>query len=534
MQIGIGIGVTNGSFIGVAGGVAELEGMLPTAVAEFSDASGWVSSSDYDISGGKLTYLNTTTAVNALSTALPTNILENRHYAVFTHVTRRDAGGIYWYGTGVSGGSQQGSSINGARRVLSSFVANRDIDEFGLRGTPFDGDVTTHQIYDITDEISGQLDIHILAGQSNMVGASSTTGFDSLTEALEMRALSISGTDDGSFKFETDQTGPTINAALGADDGIGVIKGGMIEPMTHSSANFQGAGPATSIANVICDRSTVRPIFACMAHGATDLFDGWDHTYTGTGAEYDLMVANVDHVRGLNAANQVKTFFWCQGESSTHTGYAAQFKAMIDTLRAAWGQFAVVIMEHGGDAASAGHINMKAEQQKLATGSGDASELTRCIYVERPTGAVLEADGTHFTGTTNRTRGTEAAQAAIAAGFLGLLVAPSNLLMPSVSPNSANVGDVLTCSPGSWSGNPTPDFSYQWFLDGEALPSETSQSISTSLSGYYNCQVKAANSAGSASETSNSVPVALTLIFANTILTGSEIFSADTIIGAAQ
>ncbi|MEO0782519.1 MAG: sialate O-acetylesterase [Pseudomonadota bacterium] len=415
MRLGIGIGLTL-SLWGQSN--QGLSGLLPSAAANFTDTSQWPTSADFDISNGDLTFLNTSGGVSVLSNALSTTILNGRHYAVYVDVTRRNSGSLLWRGDGVSGGSQSGTGINAAGRILDSFVADRDIDEFGVRGVPFDGDVEYLQVFDITDQIGGQLNIHILAGQSNMVGASATTGFDSLTEEIDQRPLSISGTEQPQFKFHTDETGTTINPALDAKDGIGLIRGGMIEPVTHASPNFEGISPSTSIATAICNASSDQHIFACMAHGASDLFGGWDHT--NDGQYYDLMVANVDHVRGLNAANQVKTFFWCQGESSTHVGYAPQFKAMIDTLRAAWGQFAVVIMEHGGNAASAGHINMKAEQQKLATGSGDASELTRCIYVERPAGAVLEADGIHFTGTTNRMRGTEAAQAAVTAGFLDL------------------------------------------------------------------------------------------------------------------
>lgn len=493
---------------GASGSLTEFTGLFPAGAADFTDPAQWPSSANYTVSGGTLTFDNTTGGVSVLSDALTTNIVDGRHYAVYVDAIRRDGGSLAWRGEGVSGGSQSGTGINAARRVLDSFTANRDIDEFGVRGTPFDGDVDFFQVYDLTDEVAGQLDIHILAGQSNMVGASATTGFDTLTEELELRALSISGTEQSAFKFHTDETGPTINAALGSKDGIGLIRGGMIEPVTHSSANFEGVSPATSIAKVICDASVERPIFACLAHGGSDLFDEWDHTGAGTGEHYDLMIANVDHVRGLNAANKVKTFFWCQGESSSYVGYAPQFKAMIDTLRATWGEFLVVIMEHGGDPASAGHIDMKAEQQKLATGSGDASELTRCIYVERPAGAVLEADGTHFTGTTNRMRGTEAAQAAVTAGFDQILVAPVFTAEPVVAPATGYVGDVLSVTNGTTTGNPSLGFTYQWQLDGVDVPGATSSSVTTHAIGDWTCDVTATNSQGSVTGPSNASTIA--------------------------
>ncbi|MEM9238574.1 MAG: fibronectin type III domain-containing protein [Pseudomonadota bacterium] len=512
-SVGIGPdGNTETGISGASGSLTEFTGLFPASAADFTDPSHWPTSANYTVSGGTLTFDNTTGGVSVLSDALTTNIVDGRHYAVYVDASRRDAGSLAWRGEGVSGGSQSGTAINGARRALDSFTANRDIDEFGVRGTPFDGDVDFVQVYDITDEVAGPLDIHILAGQSNMVGASATTGFDTLTEEIELRALSISGTEQSAFKFHTDETGPTINAALGSKDGIGLIRGGMIEPVTHSSANFEGVSPATSIAKVICDASVERPIFACLAHGGSDLFDEWDHTGAGTGEHYDLMLANVDYVHGLNTANKVKTFFWCQGESSTHVGYAPQFKAMIDTLRAMWGEFLVVIMEHGGDAAFAGHIDMKAEQQKLATGSGDASELTRCIYVERPAGAVLEADGTHFTGTTNRTRGTEAAQAAVAAGFDQALVAPGFMADPVAAPATGYVGEVLSATNGTTTGNPSPGFTYQWQLDGVDVPGATSSSVTTHASGDWTCDVTATNSQGSVTWPSNTCTIAAAVV----------------------
>ena len=80
---------------------------------------------------------------------------------------------------------------------------------------------------------------------------------------------------------------------------------------------------------------------------------------------------------------------------------------MFDGLRTSYGDFPIVISEIGGLTSDTNTAAMITEQQKLATGSGDASELTKCKYVARPSGAAIEADNTHFTGATNITRGTE-------------------------------------------------------------------------------------------------------------------------------
>lgn len=50
---------------------------------------------------------------------------------------------------------------------------------------------------------------------------------------------------------------------------------------------------------------------------------------------------------------------------------------------------------------------------------------------------------------------------------------PKNESPPKVSGKAA-VGETLACSEGTWSGNPPPEFFYQWLRDGEVIPSATS------------------------------------------------------------
>src|SRR5690606_21976934 len=59
----------------------------------------------------------------------------------------------------------------------------------------------------------------------------------------------------------------------------------------------------------------------------------------------------------------------------------------------------------------------------------------------------------------------------------GAGVAPANTVLPAIT-GTAETGQTLTASSGSWTGTPTPTYAYQWFLDGESLPGKTASTIS--------------------------------------------------------
>ena len=85
--------------------------------------------------------------------------------------------------------------------------------------------------------------------------------------------------------------------------------------------------------------------------------------------------------------------------------------------------------------------------------------------------------------------------------------APANVVQPSLVGNGA-VGSVVTCNQGTWSGSPSPTFSYDFRVNSVSVQSGASNTY-TPLIGddtkTLTCLVTATNSQGSASEgTSNS------------------------------
>ena len=81
--------------------------------------------------------------------------------------------------------------------------------------------------------------------------------------------------------------------------------------------------------------------------------------------------------------------------------------------------------------------------------------------------------------------------------FTTTIAAPANSSPPQIS-GVAQPGLVLTCDPGSWSGNPT--FAFQWLRGGVALAGETANTHTVTASdvgGTLSCRVTASNAGGS-------------------------------------
>jgi Concanavalin A-like lectin/glucanases superfamily len=84
-----------------------------------------------------------------------------------------------------------------------------------------------------------------------------------------------------------------------------------------------------------------------------------------------------------------------------------------------------------------------------------------------------------------------------------------NTVAPALSGTFAE-GQTVTCSTGTWTGNPVPTYTYQWYVNGVAESGATSPSLvipATAKGKTLYCRVTATNTAGSASANSNTVTV---------------------------
>lgn len=82
--------------------------------------------------------------------------------------------------------------------------------------------------------------------------------------------------------------------------------------------------------------------------------------------------------------------------------------------------------------------------------------------------------------------------------------APANTAVPTVS-GTASVGSVLTATNGTWTGRPTPTFTYQWLRAGADIASATAATytlVAADAGQAISVKVTATNSEGSASATS--------------------------------
>jgi hypothetical protein len=90
-------------------------------------------------------------------------------------------------------------------------------------------------------------------------------------------------------------------------------------------------------------------------------------------------------------------------------------------------------------------------------------------------------------------------------------VPPVNTVAPAIT-GTAQEGQTVTCSTGTWTGTPTITFGYQWKRNGSNIGSATNSTyvlVTADVSQSITCQVTATNGSGSASATSNTItPIA--------------------------
>jgi hypothetical protein len=84
---------------------------------------------------------------------------------------------------------------------------------------------------------------------------------------------------------------------------------------------------------------------------------------------------------------------------------------------------------------------------------------------------------------------------------------PANTVAPVIS-GTVTVGQTLTSTTGTWTGSPTPTFTYQWKRDGSSIGSATASTyalVIADVAASITCTVTATNTAGAVSATSNSL-----------------------------
>jgi hypothetical protein len=89
------------------------------------------------------------------------------------------------------------------------------------------------------------------------------------------------------------------------------------------------------------------------------------------------------------------------------------------------------------------------------------------------------------------------------------LTLPTNTALPVIS-GSAQLGQPLSCSTGSWTGYPAPLFTYQWLRDGTGIGGATGSSYNVAAADQghtLTCRVTASNSVGQRTATSAGVAI---------------------------
>jgi hypothetical protein len=101
------------------------------------------------------------------------------------------------------------------------------------------------------------------------------------------------------------------------------------------------------------------------------------------------------------------------------------------------------------------------------------------------------------------------AASATSNSITGTATAPVNTVAPVIS-GTAVVGQTLSSTTGTWTGAPTPTYTYQWKRNGSNIASATSSTytlVQADATFAITCAVKATNAAGSAEATSNSLTI---------------------------
>lgn len=134
-------------------------------------------------------------------------------------------------------------------------------------------------------------------------------------------------------------------------------------------------------------------------------------------------------------------------------------------------------------------------QTQITAGTGDARRLRELGFVP---GDILAAGIT--AGTVSVTRLAEASTPTEVARYLGkqVNVAPVNTVMPAIT-GTAQVGETLTVSNGTWTSKTAITYARQWQADGVDISGETGttyEPVSGDVGKVITCVVTASNANG--------------------------------------
>lgn len=139
------------------------------------------------------------------------------------------------------------------------------------------------------------------------------------------------------------------------------------------------------------------------------------------------------------------------------------------------------------------------------------------------------SNANNFTTPVNWTNPSTANYATELSCALTLLVggalpeSPINSVAPAIS-GTLMVGNVLSCTTGTWSGTPTPTYTYQWYRDATPISGATANTYTTvnaDAGANITCTVTATNTAGVQGATSNTlVPTRAPLTNVSPLITG--------------
>lgn len=122
-----------------------------------------------------------------------------------------------------------------------------------------------------------------------------------------------------------------------------------------------------------------------------------------------------------------------------------------------------------------------------------------------------------ITVTATSPAGTASATSEPTAAVTAALAPPVNTAAPTIT-GTPTVGQVLTVTNGTWTGNPSPTFTYQWRSNGADIVGATGQTYTIEAVGaLITVEVTATNSAGSATAESEQVGPVPAIPPANTV-----------------